>query len=232
MNESILNKIKKCLALSASDNEHEAAQALKHAHALMRKHNIEATDIAKSEILTAESKMSVALTRWHSDLLFTISSVFCVAHYIERRWDHDNHKFVNYVVFNGKHQNAEFAQYAYIVLFRQVNRARSHYIKVNLKRVKAATNKTARANAYAEGYVDSIYQVVREFFTSESIAERKEIKELVTKNMGVAKIHSAKPTRKLNLDSDLGNGYLAGKDVNLFKPVNTANNTKLVGLDS
>ncbi|RKV86005.1 MAG: DUF2786 domain-containing protein, partial [Neisseria sp.] len=31
-----LAKIKKCLALSHSTNEYEAAQALKHAHALMQ----------------------------------------------------------------------------------------------------------------------------------------------------------------------------------------------------
>lgn len=231
-NDQILSKIKKCLALSASDNEHEAAQALKHAHALMRQHNIEATDIAKSEILRAESKMTTALTRWHNDLIFTIGNVFCVAHYIDPRWDPDKQKFINFIVFNGKHQNAELAQYAYSVLFRQVNRARSHYIKVNLKRVKVAANKTARANAYAQGYVNSIYQVVREFFTDKSIAERAEIKKLVTQGMSVSKIHTAKPSRKLDFDGDIGNGYQAGKEVKLFKPVHTANNIKSLTLDS
>ena len=39
--QKALEKIKKCLALSKSANEHEAAQALKQAQALMRLHQID-----------------------------------------------------------------------------------------------------------------------------------------------------------------------------------------------
>ena len=48
--EKILDKIKKCLALSKSANEHEAAQALKQAQALMEKYEVNAVDIALSEV--------------------------------------------------------------------------------------------------------------------------------------------------------------------------------------
>lgn len=48
--EKVLDKIKKCLALGKSANEHEAAQALKQAQALMPKYEISDADVALSDI--------------------------------------------------------------------------------------------------------------------------------------------------------------------------------------
>ena len=48
--EKVLDKIKKCLALGQSANEHEAAQALKQAQALMEKYEVNAVDIALSRV--------------------------------------------------------------------------------------------------------------------------------------------------------------------------------------
>ena len=45
-----LEKIKKCLALSRSANENEAAQALKHAQALMAQYGLNQADVDLSEI--------------------------------------------------------------------------------------------------------------------------------------------------------------------------------------
>lgn len=45
-----IEKIKKCLALGKSANEHEAAQALKQAQALMREYGISDADVALSDI--------------------------------------------------------------------------------------------------------------------------------------------------------------------------------------
>ena len=39
--DSAIEKVRACLALSKSSNEHEAAQALKQAHALIRKYKLE-----------------------------------------------------------------------------------------------------------------------------------------------------------------------------------------------
>ena len=59
--EKILDKIKKCLALSKSANEHEAAQALKQAQALMEKHEVNAVDIALSEVSEQKADRKMAL---------------------------------------------------------------------------------------------------------------------------------------------------------------------------
>ena len=47
--EKALDKIKKCLALSRSANEHEAAQALKHAQALMDKYGVRVRALAQHQ---------------------------------------------------------------------------------------------------------------------------------------------------------------------------------------
>ena len=52
--QAILEKIKKCLALSKSANEHEAAQAMKQAQALMKKYEVDAVDVALSEVSEKE----------------------------------------------------------------------------------------------------------------------------------------------------------------------------------
>ena len=52
--DRIIDKVKKCIALSKSDNPHEAAAALRQAQALMRKHGIDEAGIAASEISAAD----------------------------------------------------------------------------------------------------------------------------------------------------------------------------------
>ncbi len=48
--EAVLKKIKKCMALSGSANEHEAAAALRQARALMEKFNLSAETVLASTV--------------------------------------------------------------------------------------------------------------------------------------------------------------------------------------
>ena len=52
----ILSKIKKCLALSTSDNPNEAATALRQAHALMAAHGVSTEQITMADIGEASAK--------------------------------------------------------------------------------------------------------------------------------------------------------------------------------
>ena len=52
--KEVIEKIKKCLALSKSANQHEAATALRQAQALMEKYNIDADDAELLGIVDAE----------------------------------------------------------------------------------------------------------------------------------------------------------------------------------
>ncbi|MDD3816412.1 MAG: DUF2786 domain-containing protein, partial [Desulfocapsaceae bacterium] len=46
IDQKIINKLQKLLSLSASDNENEAALAMKKAEGLMREHNLSVADVA------------------------------------------------------------------------------------------------------------------------------------------------------------------------------------------
>jgi hypothetical protein len=46
MDQKIIEKLQKLLALAASDNEHEAGLAMSKAEALMREHNLSVADVA------------------------------------------------------------------------------------------------------------------------------------------------------------------------------------------
>lgn len=47
---ALMAKIKKCLALAQSANEHEAALALEKARALMEEHGVSAEDLQLSDV--------------------------------------------------------------------------------------------------------------------------------------------------------------------------------------
>mgnify|MGYP003596235719 CR=1 FL=1 len=80
--EKILEKLKKLLALSKSDNPHEAALALQRVQKLMQAYNITQTDLALSDIDESVSNYwaagSVNPPRYMLGLLNIIQSAFGV----------------------------------------------------------------------------------------------------------------------------------------------------------
>ncbi|EFC87015.1 hypothetical protein NEIMUCOT_06561 [Neisseria mucosa ATCC 25996] len=76
--QAVLEKIKKCLALSKSANEHEAAQAMKQAQVLMKKYEVDAVDVVLSEVSErgVGRKMAVKLAEWQWSFANMISEVF------------------------------------------------------------------------------------------------------------------------------------------------------------
>ena len=73
---SALEKIKKCLALSRSANEHEAAQALKHAQALMAKYGLTGWDVELAEVSEQYGKAPKSAPSWHWRLVHLCGSAF------------------------------------------------------------------------------------------------------------------------------------------------------------
>lgn len=78
--DRIIDKVKKCIALSKSDNPHEAAAALRQAQALMRKHGIDEAGIAASEISAADVEHKSGNTArppaWETMLMMLIGTAF------------------------------------------------------------------------------------------------------------------------------------------------------------
>lgn len=74
----ILDKIKKCLALSASSNEHEAEAALRQARKLMEAHGITDLDVqaAEADERRAKSGAKNQPSNWETMLACKIADAF------------------------------------------------------------------------------------------------------------------------------------------------------------
>ncbi len=151
--EQVLDKIKKCLALSNSSNEHEAGQAMKHAQALMKKHNI---NIASVEVNMTSVKVNKNPSRWILYLASIVSNA-------------TGTKVINSHTqefqFFGVESNAEIAVYMFDVLKRQCTRARREYLKTIS--TYSTTTKDKYADSFCVGWVKSVSVLVDEFVNSE-----------------------------------------------------------------
>lgn len=145
--DEIIDKIKKCLALSQSANEHEAAIALRQAQRLMAAHDISDLDVLAAGASEARAKSGATSkpASWEARLSGIVADVFgCRVIFMggAGEW--------NYI---GCGVVPELAKYAFDVMFRQAKRARTDYIANRLKRCKPAT-KTRRADLFSAGWVD------------------------------------------------------------------------------
>lgn len=163
--ENIIAKIKKCLALSASSNEHEAAAALRQASKLMEAHGIDDLDIQASEAEERRAK-SGAKSRpanWETMLAVKIGDAFgCEVIFAGPGWSVSQGEWV----FIGCGASPEVSHYAFAVLHRQAKRAREEHIKTRLKRCKLST-KTRRADLFSEGWVHSVVGKIAAFAGNE-----------------------------------------------------------------
>ena len=152
--DEALARIRKCLALSGSDNPHEAATALRQAQALMREHGITRADITLADV-TADRRPSAggrAPPRYLA-ALFNLCGAVLGAHPIYTpvrrvgRW----HAGVTFVGVGGR---VEIAGYAYEVLERQLRAARARFRQQH-RRLKRAS-RIRRADAYCAGWVEGV----------------------------------------------------------------------------
>lgn len=151
MNERALEKIKKCLSLANSGNEHEAAEALKRAQSLMSKYGISQAEVKFSDFGSRYSKSKVqakpvAHFTW---LANAISGAFGV------KPVHSYHNGSYRIQFIGLSDAAEIAGYSFDVCIRQLCIARKIYIDELHKNCKKQT-KTKRADSYCQGWVMSV----------------------------------------------------------------------------
>lgn len=158
----ILDKIKKCLALSASSNEHEAEAALRQARKLMEAHGITDLDVqaAQAEERRAKAGAKSSPSKWETMLAVKVGDAFACHVIFSHGWRAGEWCFI------GCGAAPEVAHYAFSVLHRQAKRAREEHIKTKLKRCKAAT-KTRRADLFSEGWVSSVVGAISAFAGSE-----------------------------------------------------------------
>lgn len=224
----IMDKIIRCLALSKSSNEHEASTALRQAHALMQKHDISVKDVELVDIKFKASNTRSAKRPpiYQIALANMIAKLFGCENYIGNGAGDRSH--IRVMCFVGLEMHSEIASYAYDALFRQLKQARQAYIKTELKRVRLAKNKAARADAFCLGWVATVRQLVKTLVplsTDMALIERAMRQELDLKTTnGVDRVSKSKVRTGTH---DFHNGLVAGKDAQLNHGMNNdAHQTK------
>ena len=147
-----IDKIKRCLALGKSSNEHEAATAMRQAKALMAKYSVEMSDRELSGLNQAANKSTAAKypSSWQIGLAKMVAEymdcavVFSANYNGKAEW-----------LFLGFDANPEVASYAHAVLLRQALRARTNYIKKELSHIQSTGKKTGRADTFCSGWVQT-----------------------------------------------------------------------------
>lgn len=208
----IIDKITRCLALSKSSNENEAATALRQAHALMQKHGISITDIKLADIKQKHSQYRVARrpTVYLTTLSTMIAQIFGCEVYIANVGNIGKYCFV------GLEMHTEIASYAYDVLYRQLKQARLHYMKTELNRVRLTKNKIARADAFCLGWVNTVHSLIKKLVPLQT--DKQLIERFMRQELSLVTVNALDRNKNNNAKSatnDYFNGKLAGKNAQL-----------------
>jgi len=151
-----LDKLKKCLRLAKSSNEHEAAAALRQARKMMDGLGLSADDVAASEASEAQAKSQAGRSppMWETLLASTVARAIGCGLFFRGRYTARSTMEGHYV-FVGCSGAAEIAGYAYTSLSRRLRAARSEYQAKHLNRCKRAS-RVERANAFCTGWVIAV----------------------------------------------------------------------------
>ncbi|WP_076591991.1 DUF2786 domain-containing protein [Herminiimonas arsenitoxidans] len=163
--ESALAKILKCLRLSKSANEHEAATALRQAQALMRQHRLDATDLLAFSVSEAAAKSGARAkpVAWECALANLTSDAFGCQIVFTSDFQSGYWKFI------GVGANPQVAKYAFEVLLRQVKKSRSEFAKRECKRLVPAS-RTRRADLFCDAWVHAVEAKLSAFSGAENDA--------------------------------------------------------------
>ena len=219
----IIEKIKKCLALSRSANEHEAAAALRQAQKLMAQYRIDMSDVDMSDIAEMEIGASVKKTppTWENNLMCKIAEALgCKL--LFRSFSRGKANWV----FIGGETEVEIAKYAAQVMMRQCRAARKTYIETSLCRC-GASRKTARADMFCLGWVISACKLLERYEQHPALdgyLERRNYN-------GLSGLDSRDRAKSAGLHgrSDASHGYQAGKSAQLHDGVGAGAQRKMIG---
>lgn len=169
--DDALKKIKKCLALGRSANEHEAAAALRQAQKLMEQFDLREQDVSLADVHEVKVKAcSTAANVWELHLVNVITDAFGCETFgqLQGRYnDAGNFVRTRHWVFVGIDSAPTVAGYACEVLLRQCANARRAHIAKQPKNCKPIT-KTARGDAFAMGWVAAASKLVERFTQPEA----------------------------------------------------------------
>lgn len=230
--DNVMRKIRKCLALSASSNEHEAAAALRQAQKLMEAYGVTEAGLAGDEVGTAdaESQRCTQPAVWEHRLAHMVASVFgCKLVFARGRFVESNRgaSTRGRFIYIGLKTHVELAVYAHDVLRRQIEKGRSRYLNDNGDWLRTRGRKIAAGSAYCEGYIANVRSKVSELVVSplhQQAIEAKKAELLGPNGGGILK------GANRGFDADAyWQGHNDGKNASLYKPMNGGSEQALIG---
>lgn len=228
--DKVVDKIKKCLALTSSSNEHEAAAALRQAKKLMEAHGISDLDMHAAEAAERRSRAGAVKypANWETTLADKIAIAFgCRLIFGRSLIDAKKWVYAGDWIFIGTGAAPEIAGYAFEVLFRQAKTGRAEHIKSRLQHCKLA-NKTRRADIYCEGWVREVTALITRFAGGE--INQAAIDAYVAKHyrgLGSTQARDRIGDRlRPNEEMDYVHGKLGGREAQLNRGVSGAEEQK------
>lgn len=220
---TVIAKIKKCLALAQSSNPHEAAVAMKQAQKLMAAHGLDVKDVQLSDVGEKSHRAtSNMLPNWEVQLAHTVCDAFGCTNFVKRG---------HIVPFMGKPQRktdyvfvgigpaSDVAAYAFSVLQRQCAADRLAHVKAQPKRLKPTT-RSARGDAFALAWVNAVRQML-DAFAGLDPKQAQLLDDYLAQHypdMGQAKVQRREVNRHVRDDSEIA-GAEAGSKARLHRGV-------------
>lgn len=239
--ERIIRKIKHCLALSASANEHEAAAAMRQAQKLMQKYRISEIDVQLSDVNKTEGAHAKSKRpAWDKNLGAVVAKTFSCKSFNCTSW-HPTAGRRSQAVFIGVTPAPEIAKYAYDALYFKVSNARREYVAKARKGELARGRYTpeTRGNHFAEAWVSQVYEKLQALVPE--LDEKPEMTQSNVKALALAESHDnalidafihqltngtgagkarARKGTKANID-DLIAGFLSGSQAEISHGLTT-----------
>lgn len=223
--ERILEKIKKCLALSESPVAAEAAAALRQAQKLMELHGISQLDLKRADLGTAEFRSKASVSRlkdWELRLVTRVANAFGCRLMWSKSSSYSMDVYGRFILLGLKSQ-VELAQYTCDVMTRRLMKARAEFVAAQPSYLDRA-EKTRNADGFCHGWVAAVERTVQEF------AVGAELKQLIEDELAE---RAKGPKVKAQERDGSAAGFLAGQKVgskeSIHRPVNGGAETLRLG---
>lgn len=218
-NERIVEKIKKCLALSADSraDPNMAAMALRQAQALMRQHNIDMGSVHAAEV--SEGRANTGSWRrpaaWELALGAVLGKAFGCQYFISYR---KTGRVLAQLVFVGLKGQVETCVYAYEIIHRNAVKARAKHV-ADLPYTYTRGMKMAGGETFLAGYVSTIHKQITELVLEP--AQKEAIEKRRDALLGTPDKPAYQPTNREGTASDYYAGVREGSKVKLHRGVDS-----------
>lgn len=224
--DRIMKKIAKCLALSQSNNPHEAGRALAQAKKLMEMHGINQTDLDMASVNDATLTVTKAkkIPKHLRFLMGIMHHVFGVKVVSAELSGGSTAQFI------GFGEAPEIASYAYEVLAAQLKRDRKDYLK-SLDSDLPPSRKARLADLFCIAWTQSVYEKVEAL---KAEIERPDlIDKWVERQIGEVRTFRSRSTtvRSDQERQAVDDGHETGRGANLFHGMKGSKGPALIARD-